>query len=89
MILVGDGKVGGMMAGITFFILSFSNVSLRYLPENTNSHIGCICLSFLQCVFSGVWCIILVGDGKVGGMMARTTSITSLQWAFLCSYEKI
>ena len=34
--------------------LCVSNESLNFLPEGMRSHIGCICLAFLYCVFSNV-----------------------------------
>ena len=34
------------------FMRVFTYVSSNRLPEKKHSHIGCICLTFLQCVFS-------------------------------------
>ena len=34
------------------FFLAFSYVSPDFLPDKMHSHIGCICLAFLHCVFS-------------------------------------
>ena len=43
-----------LVAFVWLFSTVFSNVDLKILDQSRQSHIGCICLTFLHCVFSNV-----------------------------------
>ena len=58
-------------------VFAFLNVTSMHLDRRMHSHIGCICLAFLHCVFSNV------SSNGMPAMKSHLFDFSSL-WVFKC-----